>query len=269
MNGSANLFDALAPFYESHWGRAFLEHSISLFRKKLAPRLAHGDHVVELGCGTGHFAQWLARQGYWVTGIDGSRAMLAYARKRLRSDRLFQADIRDFQLRQRVDGIVCFYNSLNQFLEPDSFRAVLTSSFRNLNPGGWFLFDFVQEHGYAQFWETDEAFIHGDAMCELRYRFDDLQQLASCTVTIGPFEEPLEHRSQLLLRQRPYSLGFVAEELRVVGFELVGVRPVSEGNPPDGRLAILARRPHVTSSHESPHRSIFAHRQDPESKSTP
>jgi SAM-dependent methyltransferase len=169
---------------------AFLEHSISLFRKKLAPRLAHGDHVVELCCGTGHFAQWLARQGYWVTGIDGSRTMLAYARKRLRSDRLFQADIRDFQLRQRVDAIVCFYNSLNQFLEPDSFRAVLASSFRNLNLGGWFLFDFVQEHGYAQFWETDEAFIHGDAMCELRYRFDDLQQLASCTVTIGPFEEP-------------------------------------------------------------------------------
>lgn len=245
MNGSANHFDALAPFYESHWGRAFLDHSISLFRRKLAPHLEHGDHVVELCCGTGHFAQWLARQGYWVTGIDGSRAMLAYARKRLRSDRLFQADIRDFHLRQRVDAVVCFYNSLNQFLEPDSFRAVLASSFRNLNPGGWFLFDFVQEHGYAQFWETDEAFIQGDAMCELRYRFDELQQIASCTVTIGPFEEPLDHSSQLLLRQRPYSLGFVAEELGVVGFELVVVRPVSEGNPPDGRLAILARRPHV------------------------
>jgi SAM-dependent methyltransferase len=243
MHGSANLFDALAPFYESHWGRAFLEPSISLFRRKLAPRLAHGAHVVELCCGTGHFVQWLAQQGYWVSGIDGSRAMLAYAQKRLRSDRLFRADIRDFHLRQRVDAVVCFYNSLNQFLDPDSFRAVLASSFRNLNPGGWFLFDFVQEYGYAQFWETDEAFMHGDTMCELRYRFDDLQQLASCTVTIGPLEEPLEHRSQLLLRQRPYSLLFVTEALAVAGFEVVFAKPVSEGNPPEGRLVILARRP--------------------------
>lgn len=245
MNGfdSRELFDALAPFYESHWGRAFLDHSIRLFRRKLAPQLRAGDLVLELCCGTGHFAQWLADQGYRVTGIDGSRAMLGYARKRLRRGQLFQADVRHFHLRHRANAVVCFYNSLNQFLDPESFRAVLTSSFRSLNPGGWFLFDIVLEHGYAQFWETDEAFAHGETMCELRYRFDDRQQLASCLVTIGPLHQPLAHRSQLLLRQRPYSLRFVMDELRIVGFELVVVRPVSDGNPPDGRLAILARRP--------------------------
>jgi len=241
--GSPNLFDALAPLYESHWGRAFLDHSISLFRRKLAPQLGHGDPVLELCCGTGHFAQWLTEQGYRVTGIDSSSAMLAYARKRLRSERLFQADIRDFHLRHRVNAIVCFYNSLNQFLEPDSFRGVLVSAFRNLNPGGWFLFDFVQEHGYAQFWETDEVFTNGDTMCELQYRFDDLQQLASCAVTIGPYQGPVEHRSQFLLWQRPYSLRFVADALHIAGFELVVAKPVSQGNPPEGRLAILARRP--------------------------
>ena len=245
MNGfpARNLFDALAPFYEWHWGRAFLENSILLFRRKLAPRLKPGDLVLELCCGTGHFALWLAGQGYRVTGIDASHAMLRYARKRLRPGRLLHGDVRHFHLRQRVNAIVCFYNSLNQFLEPDSFRAVLASSFRNLNPGGWFLFDIVLEHGYAQFWETDEAFAQGETMCELRYRFDERQQLASCLVTFGPLHRPLAHRSQLLLRQRPYSLRFVTEELRMIGFELVAVKPVSEGNPPDGRLAILARRP--------------------------
>ena len=245
MNGfdSRSLFDALAPFYESHWGRAFLEHSIRLFRRKLAPQLRPGDLVLELCCGTGHFAQWLAEQGYRVTGIDGSRAMLGYARKRLRRGQLFQADVRHFNIRHRAHAVVCFYNSLNQFLDPESFRAVLTSSYRSLNPGGWFLFDIVLEHGYAQFWETDEAFAHGETMCELRYRFDDRQNLASCLVTIGPLHRPLAQRSQLLLRQRPYSLRFVVEELRTVGFELVVAKPVSHGNPPDGRLAILARRP--------------------------
>jgi SAM-dependent methyltransferase len=268
MNGSPHLFDALAPFYESHWGRAFLEHSIRLFRRKLTPQLAYGDPVLELCCGTGHFAQWLAEQGYRVTGIDTSRAMLNYARKRLRPGRLFQADIRHFHLRHRVNAVVCFYNSLNQFLEPDSFRAVLASSFRNLNPGGWFLFDIVLEHGYAQFWETDEAFSHGEMMCELQYRFDDLQNLASCLVTLGSLHRPLAHRSQLLLRQRPYSLRFVTEELRIVGFELVVVKPVSEGNPPDGRLAILARRPREFHRTNQWHGG-FAIQQSSETKSTP
>ena len=268
MNGSPHLFDALAPFYESNWGRAFLEHSVRLFQRKLAPQLKPGDLVLELCCGTGHFAQWLAEHGYRVTGIDGSNAMLRYARKRLWPGQLFQADVRHFRLRHRVNAVVCFYNSLNQFLEADSFRAVLASSFRNLKPGGWFLFDIVQEHGYAQFWETDEAFAHGDTMCELQYRFDDHQHLASCLVTIGPLHRPLAHRSQLLIRQRPYSLGFVAEELRVVGFELVVVRPVSEGNPPDGRLAILARRPQANPSHQSASRERIALQQHPESKST-
>jgi hypothetical protein len=46
--------------------------------------------------------------------------------------RLFQADARHFRLRHRVNAVVCFYNIRNQFLEPDSFRAVLASSFRNL-----------------------------------------------------------------------------------------------------------------------------------------
>ena len=87
---SRKLFDALAPFYESHWGRAFLEHSIRLFRRKLAPQLKPGDLVLELCCGTGHFAQWLAEQGYRVTGIDGSRAMLGYARKRSRRASFFR-----------------------------------------------------------------------------------------------------------------------------------------------------------------------------------
>ena len=135
MNESPNL-DALAPFYETHWGRAFLEYSIRLFQRKLAPQLKSGDLVLELCCGTGHFAKWLAEQGYRVTGIDRSQAMLRYARKRLRPGQLFQADVRHFRLRHRASAAVCFYNSLNQFLEPDSVRAVLASSFRNLNPGG-------------------------------------------------------------------------------------------------------------------------------------
>jgi ubiquinone/menaquinone biosynthesis C-methylase UbiE len=247
------LYDLLAPFYERHWGGVFLENSIRLFQRKLSPHLKRGDSVLELCCGTGHFARWLAEQGYQVTALDRSRLMLGYARKRLTRGRLFQADARDFRLRHKVHAAVCFYNSLNHFLEPSSFRAVLGSAYRHLNPGGWFLFDIVLEHGYAQFWETDETVRYGERICELRYRFDKSQNLASCLVTVGSIHGPTGHPSQLLLEQRAYSLPFVAEELRVTGFQLVQVKPVQDCKPPDGRVAILARRP--LSPNESPSRT--------------
>jgi len=65
-----NLFDALAPFYEWHWGRAFLEDSVNLFGRKLAPKLKPGDLVLELCCGTGHFAQWLTGTSRIVSAMD-------------------------------------------------------------------------------------------------------------------------------------------------------------------------------------------------------
>jgi ubiquinone/menaquinone biosynthesis C-methylase UbiE len=70
-----NLFDALAPFYEWHWGRAFLEDSVNLFRRKLVPKLKPGDLVLELCCGTGHFvgipAKPNAKSGMIPNGVPG------------------------------------------------------------------------------------------------------------------------------------------------------------------------------------------------------
>ena len=76
--------------------------------------------------------------------------MLRFARRRLRLGRLLQADAQHFRLLNEAHAIVCFYNSLNQFLDPRSFRAVLNSTYRHLKPRGWFPFDIVLEDGYAR-----------------------------------------------------------------------------------------------------------------------
>lgn len=218
-------YDVLAIFYERYWGRAFLDGSIRLFQGELVWRLRPGDPVLELCCGAGFFAHWLAEKGYEATGIDGSGAMLTHARRRLQTARFVQCDARSFCLPQRFSAAVCFYNSLNQFLEPSSLRALLASAYCHLKPQGWFLFDIVLEHGYVQFWDADESVVHGEETCELRYRFDYCSGLVSCLVTIGPNDAPPAHRRQLLLKQRPYSIPFITEELSRAGFELTAVRP--------------------------------------------
>ena len=42
-----------------------------------------GTRLVEVGCGTGRWAVWLAGQGYQVTGIDRSPGMLEVARTQI------------------------------------------------------------------------------------------------------------------------------------------------------------------------------------------
>ena len=53
-----------------------------LLEDLLAP-LAPGSTLLEIGCGTGHFAAALAERGFEVAGVDPAGAMLARARERV------------------------------------------------------------------------------------------------------------------------------------------------------------------------------------------
>ena len=46
------------------------------------------DQVIDLGCGSGIFSNYLARKGCVVTGIDGSEAMIALCRRKRTSTRV-------------------------------------------------------------------------------------------------------------------------------------------------------------------------------------
>ncbi len=44
--------------------------------------LPQAQRLLEIGVGTGHFARWLASEGYHVTGVDLSAPMIAEASRR-------------------------------------------------------------------------------------------------------------------------------------------------------------------------------------------
>jgi SAM-dependent methyltransferase len=76
-------FDALAPAYDVDFTNTKLGR---LLRQRvwdvLSTCLQPGQRVLELACGTGEDAIWLARQGLWLTATDGSAAMLAVAKSK-------------------------------------------------------------------------------------------------------------------------------------------------------------------------------------------
>lgn len=49
---------------------------------RLLARISEVGTLLDVGCGTGHFARWLAEHGFGVVGLDISPAMLTEARKR-------------------------------------------------------------------------------------------------------------------------------------------------------------------------------------------
>src|SRR4051794_14055725 len=75
---SAEAFDHIGARYDAEYTNTELSW---WFRRRVWQRLEvlfkPGDYVLELGCGTGEDALWLAKRGVRVLASDGSESMLA------------------------------------------------------------------------------------------------------------------------------------------------------------------------------------------------
>ncbi len=66
-------------WYETSNGQQTDEQEKALLGK-LLKLFSRADNVLEIGCGTGHFARWLSDDGLSAVGVDLSAAMLAEGR---------------------------------------------------------------------------------------------------------------------------------------------------------------------------------------------
>jgi ubiquinone/menaquinone biosynthesis C-methylase UbiE len=109
-------FDALAASYDAAWtntadGRAQRD----LVWSALRASFRSGDSVIDLGCGTGEDAVFLASLGVHVYGIDASEAMIRQARARAINRAKFEVRrIEDLsQIRENFDGALSDFGALN------------------------------------------------------------------------------------------------------------------------------------------------------------
>jgi len=238
---SLKAYDALAPFYDRYWGPAFLEDAVRLFRRFLASRLRASPLVLDLCCGAGHFSAWLESAGLQVTGVDASRSMIDFARQKAPQSHFHVADMQSFSIPSVFSAAVCFYNSINQVLTSDALRSTLRSVAEHIEPGGWFLFDVVLEEGYTQSWHADEAVAFDGRACDLTYRYDEREALATCRVTVRDSAETSATGSYEFF-QRPHPLPLLLKKLHQCGFDFIEVAKATGFGPSEGRVAITARR---------------------------
>jgi demethylmenaquinone methyltransferase/2-methoxy-6-polyprenyl-1,4-benzoquinol methylase len=128
------MFDRIAPRYDlmnrlltggldQRWRRALLA----------AARVAPGDRVLDLACGTGDLAELARGRGAVVLGLDFSREMLRAAARRGVAGRWVQADAQALPIADASVRVVTCGFALRNFV---SLPAVLRECARVLAPGG-------------------------------------------------------------------------------------------------------------------------------------
>ncbi len=97
-----------------------------------------GDHVLEIGCGWGGFAEEAARAGTTVTGVTLSREQLDWAQQRLARTGLIERTnlrLEDYrQVRGQFDHIVSI--EMFEAVGAEHWETFFASVYRCLRPGG-------------------------------------------------------------------------------------------------------------------------------------
>jgi SAM-dependent methyltransferase len=146
-------YAALAPLYDRTVGARFFSGLRRAFEELVRRYGLRFRSAVDLGCGTGLFACWLARRyGVAVLAVDRSPAMLQAALRNCGDCRVgfLQQDLRELHFARRVDLATANYDTMNHLLGERDFRGVLHRVWAALLPGGHFIFDLLTDRQLRQ-----------------------------------------------------------------------------------------------------------------------
>lgn len=143
LNRNIEFYEQLAPVYDRLYVDVDAEETVRQWNLLLqqyaqlpSPMHSAAPRLLDLGCGTGRYLDPWAAVGFFPTGVDASRRMVAIARRRLRRStwssriRLVCADLRHRNARLERQGpfdvAVAHFNFLNLF-PPDELQDVLAA----------------------------------------------------------------------------------------------------------------------------------------------
>ena len=202
--------------------------------------------VVDLGCGTGLWAEQLVGRGFDVVGIDISEAMIRLARRRapqaeFQVASLFQADI------PPCKAVTSLGECISYLFDAGNDDRALGQLFRRiyaaLAPGGVFVFD-VMEAGELGRATTARTFAEGDDWVTVVEKHEDRRR-QTLTRRITTFRKvgDLYRRADEIHRVRLYDAAAMAARLRRVGFRVRTTRRYGDYALRKARVAFIARKP--------------------------
>jgi SAM-dependent methyltransferase len=240
-------YDRLARFYHRYWGGRYHQKALTVLDRILLPHIPPNAKILDLCCGTGHLTEALAGRGYRMTGIDGSEAMLRYAREALPAGEFILADARTFDLPDQFQAVISTFDSLNHVMTLGELARVFENVYRSLVPGGLFVFDLNMEEAYQTQWQKSSAIVEEEQACIVQGGYEPTEKIGRTDITMFYLEEGWR-RSDLTLYQKCYTSEEICTALGQAGFiklECHDMQKISgmAGDIGIGRMFFLARKP--------------------------
>lgn len=175
--------------------------------------------LLDVCCGTGTMAEMLTSEGFRVDGFDLSPGMIEEARRKAAAKEL---DIRyevmdaaEADMGETYEAALCFFDSLNNILDPARFQAALQRVAAHLPPGGSFIFDLNTAYAFeAQLF--DQQNLKKNAPLNYQWKGDWDARERVITVTMRFWQGDREFTE--VHRQRAYEEDEVRAMLAVAGF---------------------------------------------------
>jgi len=223
-------YDEIAPMYHALWASSYLPAAqpalANLFFAKIQPHA----RVLDVCCGSGHVTCELLRQGYRVTGVDNSAALLEIAQQTLPAAQLVLQDVRHLTLPGPYDAAISTFDSLNHMLSLEDLHAVFSGVYSALITGGLFLFDMNLEEAYAQDLHQWLVNIHHDSVGLARGLYDTVTHTAHTELIWFTLKGPGNcwQRRQSVVEERCYEKHDIIHALQFAGFRGIEVHPAVE-----------------------------------------
>ena len=153
LSEKALNYQHLAAIYDAIMG----DHEGVLKYAEMLQDVLKKGKILDLACGTGDLTITLSNLGYQMSGLDLSESMLEIAKLKSKTDeiRFFCADMLDFDLGEKFDGIVCANDSVNYCSSLEQLAKLFEGVNRHLTVDGVFVFDY---HQVSRLQEFEEAF---------------------------------------------------------------------------------------------------------------
>lgn len=197
-------YDAIANHWLHH--RSHLPDQDQAMFEHFITQLPPNAQLLDLGCGSGEpIATMLASQGFKITGIDRSQALLAHAQQTLPSQTWLQAELEEFSTTDNYHGVIIWDSMFH--LPREQHQPLLQKVYDCLLSNGVVILSSGGCHTHIP------AFV--DTMFEQEFFYDSY-----------PIQELLNHCEQ-------------------IGFELISKQLVNkpDGKRDKGRLGVILYKP--------------------------
>jgi len=125
-------------YYPEIFGEQLLKW---LERKDLKPKTA-----MDLACGTGILCRILKEHGIDSAGMDFSAGMVDVARENAPDIPFEVADMITFRPEKQYDLVTCTGDAVNHIGDLENVRRIFENVYAYLTPGGYFVFDILNEN---------------------------------------------------------------------------------------------------------------------------